>query len=298
MTKNPQPPRSWLAVEFEVGARQEDLASSVMIHQGARGCEIKPLEGDRILVHAVFDLPEASEEHVGDLKACLEEYGLGASLSSLRIKTVVEDDWLAQWKQGFEPFVIGDGLLICPPWRRDDLSPDAVAGRAVILIEPGMAFGTGLHATTRYCLRALQRFPTAARVLDVGTGSGILAIAAAKLKSEIAVDAIDNDRNALTVAQENVELNCVDDRVHLLLGTTDAVLGKQYDLLLSNLTCEDIVALLPHYLQLTATGGLIVCAGILLERLPLLEGALEGQPLTVIDKEIDGHWIGMALRRD
>lgn len=298
MTAKEELRRSWIAIEFEVGSDQEDLASWLMVRQGARGCEVKPLDTSRVLLHSVFELDDLPDEELQELKASLEEFGLAACLSSLRLKTVLEDDWLAKWKQGFEQFPVGDNFLICPPWLKDKLSKDELAQRRLLLVEPGMAFGTGLHATTRYCLRAIERHLRGPAVLDVGTGSGILAIAAALVNCECDITAVDTDPVSIRVAEENIELNNVTSRIRLVLGSTEAVNGKDFNTVLSNLTCEDIVALLPDYQDLTAPGAVIICAGILKEKLPMLERALEGSPFKLIEREIEDLWAGVVLRKD
>lgn len=298
MTAQDDQRRSWFAVEFEADSRQEDLASWLMISRGAKGCEVKPAEGSTVILHAIFDPADLPNGNLDRLKASLEEYGLSMCLHSLRVQTVLEEDWLAQWKQGYEPFPVGDKFIICPPWLREELTPQQVDSRHLIVVEPGMAYGTGLHATTRYCLRALEKHATGPAVLDVGTGSGILAIAAALICPRSTITAIDVDPVAISVARENIELNNVLQQVRLLTGSTEIVAGSVYQTVLSNLTCEDIVALLPDYLKLTGPGSIIICAGILTEKLPLLERALQGQPLSIIDREVDDQWVGLVLQRE
>jgi len=290
--------RRWLGVEFEAAADQEDLAGWLMMHCGANGCEISPAGQDRIRLHASFEEAALSDEHLQRLKSSLEEYGLASCLISLRVTAIPEEDWLARWKEGFEPFPVGDKLLICPPWFRDRLSTDLVGHRQVVMIEPGMAFGTGLHATTQFCLRALEQQRIRPNVLDVGTGSGILAIAAALLSPTCSVVALDTDPTSMRLARENVGLNGVGRQVRLAEGSTEIVAGCQFDTILSNLTCEDILALLPEYMDLASEGALIICAGILREKLPMLERALSKYPLDLVQQELGDMWAGLVLRKN
>jgi ribosomal protein L11 methyltransferase len=289
--------RSWAAVEFAVGAQQEDLAGWLAIHCGATGCQLTPLDGSQVLVHATFDRASLAEINVARLQEALEEYGLAAALKSLRVKIIQEEDWLAEWKKGFEPFPVGDSLVVCPPWGRDGLRADEAGARRLLVLEPGMAFGTGLHATTRYCLRMLERFAPGEDVVDVGTGSGILAVAAALLYPACRVTAIDIDPVALDVARANIRLSAVESRIELLEGSTEVLGDQAFDCILSNLTCEDIVALLQEYLRLLRPDGIVVCAGILAEKLPMLERAIEPYPLSIVDRELDGTWAGVVMRR-
>ncbi|MBI4534154.1 MAG: 50S ribosomal protein L11 methyltransferase [Candidatus Melainabacteria bacterium] len=289
--------RAWAAVEFEVAGEQEELATWLVMHCGASGCEIKPLGNARVLIQAIFDQPQLEDKDVSSIGVSLEEYGLAACLNSLRVKTILEEDWLAMWKKGFQPFVIGSTLLVCPPWSHDTLDDELVAQRRVLILEPGMAFGTGLHETTRYCLVALECMPVGQNVLDVGTGSGILAIGAALLYPDVQIVAVDIDPVAIKVAQENIELNGVGNRIELIDGGTEVLESQIFECILSNLTCEDIMALLPEYLRLLRPNGTVICAGILKEKLPRLESALENYPLLVVDRQVHGEWVGVTLKR-
>lgn len=174
--------RRWATVEFQTTPDNEDMASWLMVQCGATGCEILEIDPDGdIVVRATFDELELSDELLKNIQTSLEEYGLGQSLKSLRHKSVEEEDWLVKWKEGLEPFEVGNQFLVCPPWLLDKLTPEEIGVRKIIILEPGMAFGTGLHATTQYCLTAFEMQPHPQRVIDVGTGSGILAIASAML---------------------------------------------------------------------------------------------------------------------
>ncbi len=299
------PAKSWAAVVIEAHSDQEDLASWLLMQCGAQGCEFDPLNGSLVRIKATFDSPHLPDETWEKIKSSLEEYGLAESLKSLKRKDVVEEDWLAKWKEGFEPFRVGTKFLICPSWYLDETLIDKLPpieselseGRFKIYIDPGMAFGTGLHATTQFCLRAMESFPPKGKVLDVGTGSGILAIAALMLQPTSEIVACDTDGVACEYAQKDFELNGVDGRIELIEGSTDVVAGRRFDVLLSNLTCEDIVALLPDYSAMLNPEGVVLCAGILAERLPLLEKSLVGHPLRIIQSETVGQWVGLVLQK-
>ena len=297
MIENTKLKRQWALVEFEASADHEDLASWLMMQCGSIGCEILPADQGCVLVHASFDERELSHDQLHKIKTILEEYGLSSSLNSLRHKSVEEEDWLAKWKEGFEPFAIGDKFLICPPWDLESLTPEQSADRHVLVLEPGMAFGTGLHATTRYCLRALESQPAPLAVVDVGTGSGILAIACAMLHSSASVTGVDTDPVAIDVAKKNLQLNKMEGKIQLLLGGTEILGNRKFDLILSNLTCEDIVSLLPDYEQMLAPGGSVICAGILQEKLPLLETAMADRAWRKRNLELEGMWAGLTLYR-
>ena len=289
--------RTWAILEFEVGADYEEMASWLMIHNGASGCEVKPQADDKLLIQATFPESKISEADLRRLESALEEYGLSSSLRSLKVSSIEEQDWLERWKEGFRPFTIGKKLGICPPWLKDELDAELMKGRHVIYIEPGMAFGTGLHATTQFCMTAIECEPHIAEALDVGTGSGILAIASAFLNPSGKIIAIDIDPESIRTAKLNCELNGVLDRVELILGTTTAIHNRQFKHIFSNMTCEDIIALLPEYERLLLPNGIVFCAGILTEKLNLLEAALSARRWKILRNEQSGIWTGLTVGR-
>jgi ribosomal protein L11 methyltransferase len=297
MVEKEEGTRSWLAVELEVKAEQEELAGWLFMQCGAKGCQMMPKGTDEVVVSATFERADMPDSGLQELRSSLEMYGLAYALKSLRTRIVPEEDWLAEWKKGFEPFPIGDKFLVTPPWFLENLDPQLTSGRHVIVVEPGMAFGTGLHETTRYCLRVLPDHPEVQNIADIGTGSGILAIAAALLNPEAHIVAVDTDPAAIRVAAENCELNGVSDRIQLLESSTELLDDQAFDCLLSNLTCEDIIALLLDYLRILQPGGIVICAGILREKLPRLEAAIESYPLSIVHSDLTDMWAGVTMKR-
>lgn len=266
-----------------------------MIHKlGANGCELLPASDGKTIIQASFESNVFSQNNLSAVNAALDEYGLGESVGTLKVKTVEEEDWLAEWKRGFQPLPIGDKFLICPPWLEADLSAEQKA-RYVILIEPGLAFGTGFHATTQFCLQALEQLTNQKRIVDVGTGSGILAIGAAMLLPDATITAVEIDPEACKVARENLRLNKVDDRIVLIEGEPDKVREQKFDVILSNLTCEDNVALLPEYMTILEPGGQIIMSGILEEKAPRLRAAVQQHHLNIVRDESDRGWTGLVV---
>src|SRR5271156_6376310 len=201
--------RTWTIVQFELRPDHEEMAAWLMMHNGATGCEIKEAESDHILLQATFPQSSLKDEELRKQESQLEEYGLSSSLRSLKVSSLEEQDWLEKWKEGFQPFTIGGRVTICPPWWKEKLSENLQIGRHVIYIEPGLAFGTGLHATTQYCIRCIEKQGSIGSALDVGTGSGILAIACALIHPGSKVLALDIDPQAIKTARENLEINQV-----------------------------------------------------------------------------------------
>jgi len=288
--------RSWTSIEFETDVDQEELASWLMIGCGACGCEVKNLPGGKIVVTSSFETDALNSKTISELTARLEEYGFGESLRTFHIEKFANEDWLAKWKEGFEAFSVGSKIIVCPVWQRDQFEKSE--GKCVIIINPAMAFGTGLHATTQYCLKTIEKFDLNNRVLDVGTGSAILSIATALLYPRASIVALDNNAQAIENASENIQLNGLEDRIELLLAEPQAVQSRQFDSILSNITCEDIVGLLPDYLKMLAPAGKIICAGILKEKRPLLENAITKHNLCIVDQEEAGDWLGISLSNE
>ena len=287
----------WAVLEVTVSPDREDMICWVLIQSGAKGCEVIP-DGEEILVRASYSaLDVQADGAMQNIAALLEEYGFSDRIPYIKVKDLPTEDWLAKWKEGIEPFAVGELFYICPVWRKDDLESMDLSGRKVIFIEPGMAFGTGLHATTQYCLKAMGLYKPFGRILDVGTGSGILAIAARLISPSADILAIDNDPVAIENAGECLAANEMAGKVTLMTGTLEDVEESVFDMILSNLTAEDNAALLPDYIKLLSAGGKIICAGILSEKACLLEQAMTDLPLKIVHREESGMWTGLVLSR-
>lgn len=283
-------------VEFDVDARQEEMASWLMIQQGANGCQHISQNKGLVTLQASFNEDRLSPDRLDPLYAALDEFGLAAVGATLRINKLEEEDWLAEWKKGLQPIKLGENFLVSPPWFEGKIPAEDLKGRRVIWIEPGLAFGTGFHFTTQFCLRAIERH-LSARVLDVGTGSGILAIAVFLLKPEARIVAVETDPLACRIARETLELNESEKQIELIEGSTEKVAGESFDLILSNLTCEDNLALLPEYEQFLPVGGKVIMSGILVEKLPVLETSLLEHGFELLEKETNETWAGIVVRK-
>jgi ribosomal protein L11 methyltransferase len=177
------------------------------------------------------------------------------------VASVADEDWARAWRAHFAPLAIGSRLLVTPPW---ETPPDA-DGRLVLTLEPGRAFGTGQHGTTAGCLELLEALverARPARAIDLGTGSGILAIAAARLGVPMIL-AIDSDPDAIAAASANVERNDLSGRVTCAVGDAADVAAPAAPLVLANLLAAAHHALAPSYARLVAAGGTLVAGGCL-----------------------------------
>jgi len=256
----PAPPRFW---ELSVGAPEEisEGLTNFAWEHGALGVLEEEVGGESRL--RAFFPPEASAEV---LVARLREYLQGlrtlgfAARDDTRLSAVTDPGWAVAWRDHFQPRPVGARLLIAPPW-----DAPCVAGRTTIVIEPGRAFGTGQHGSTVGCLEMLERIAERerpSRALDLGTGSGILAIAAARL-GIARILAIDSDPDALANARTNVALNGVSERVTCSPGDVATLEAERAPLVLANILAAAHVRLASVYGSLVALGGLLVLGGVL-----------------------------------
>lgn len=211
----------------------------------------------------------------------------------LQVNRLAEEDWAEAWKKFFFVQRIGERIVIKPSWREYQPEPRDV----VLDLDPGMAFGTGLHPTTRMCLLACERLVThGMKVLDLGTGSGILAIAAAKLGAE-SVLGLDVDSVAAGVAARNVEMNGLVDRITTRQGSIEqAMTSEGYDLVLANIIASVIVDLAPSLQKVTRPGGVLVVSGIIQEREEWVREALLMSGLQIDETYSEGDWRAMVCR--
>lgn len=201
---------------------------------------------------------------------------------------VPDEDWLQAWRRDLKP-ALAPPFVVLAPWHRWE------GGEIPLVIEPGMAFGTGHHETTRLALMALARhLAPGERVLDLGTGSGILAIAAAKLGAEAL--GVDIDPTVLPQAEENAHRNGVS--VRFLEGSLEEALPYgPFDLLVANLFAELHQALAPRYREALAPGGRLLLTGILKEKAPLVREVLREAGLLPLEEAEEGEWVLLAHRR-
>jgi ribosomal protein L11 methyltransferase len=219
----------------------------------------------------------------------LQAFGL-RPVGALRVRTVDDADWLDAWKRHYVPQRIGR-IVIVPSWISHVAAPDD----GVIILDPGMAFGTGLHPTTRACLELLQEIvPMPARVLDVGAGSGILALAALRLGTGSAIG-YDTDSLAVTAANDNAVRNGLADRLEIRHGSLPTIADERFGLVAANLVAAVLVELAPRLADHVEPGGVLLAGGVITGRADEVVGALGAVGLTVTDRRDDGDWVALRL---
>lgn len=309
----------WAEVSIRTSHEETDLIAEIFHDVGASGVVIEdPEELNSYIESGLFDysdLPKAEQTNVVTIKAYLpvdEDLddrlrmfeqrvqdlakidGFDAQSCRIEWHTVQDEDWADNWKAYFHTEKVGGLIVIKPAWEDYEAGPDDI----VIDLDPGAAFGTGTHPTTAMCIRELESAVKGGmRVFDVGTGSGVLAVAAAKLGAGEVV-AMDYDRTAATVAQENVERNHVEDRV--TTGVSDllkAFTGKA-DLIIANIIADIVIRLFDELDEHLAEGGHLLASGIIDERVAdVTEAALAHG--FAIDKVIEENgWAAMVISRE
>lgn len=311
----------WVEVKVHTTTAGADLVSEQLMQEGASGTMVedradvpdpdKPngfweiIDPDLIqrmpedvVVHAWFEPDHRYADRMQALRDRLSQWRrmeLGMELGSLEIETqdVKEEDWAEVWKRFYKPFHAGRSLVVKPTWE----TYEAQEGDRIIEIDPGMAFGSGTHETTSMCLAFLEDYMTpGARVIDVGTGSGILAIGAALLGAR-EVLAIDIDPVAVKVARENVAHNCLEDRVQCVQGNLLEQRAEQCDLCVANIIADVICGFAGPLKAHIAPGGLFVCSGIIREREQDVLEALRQAGYELVEERKKGEWVAMISRR-
>lgn len=298
----------WTELSFSVPATKVDLVSDTLYAIDSVGINVEeraldtftvPDPDENIPSHyrikAYFAQTDATEPLIAEVIAALRPEVPDLTPEQITIAQIRQEDWAEGWKQHFSSLRFGKRLVVTPTWEQwPDEGEDAV-----VTLDPGMAFGTGSHETTRLCLQALaDRFdagPAPRSVLDVGTGSGILAIAAAKLGADRIIGC-EIDPDSSRVAAENVAMNGVAGPVEI----TDRLLeniGGRFDLVIANILAEENVRLARHLAERTADGGLLILSGILQEKEQfVIDGFADcGLPTPSILRE--GEWLCICYDR-
>jgi ribosomal protein L11 methyltransferase len=277
----------WYALDVTCEREAREAVEYALMEAGALGTEGSVAAGAEVeeteTVTAYFESPPEVERVRAALMDALRVYGLGsAGAREMRFREVLGRDWLAEWKKGWRPVYVGR-FVVAPPWS--EVAPEA--GQLVIRVEPGMAFGTGTHETTRLCLAAVEKHFRGGSFLDVGTGTGVLAIAAALMRPGARTDPL-----AVSVAEENARLNGVADRISFRVGSVEDTTPSA-DLVCANLTADVILPLLPALTA--ATCGRLVLSGILATQAEAVWARL--LELGAEDCEVarDGEWVAITV---
>ena len=244
-----------------------------------------------VLVHAWFTPDSSFADRMQALRSRCDELhhmDLGLDLGTLEISTlnVRDEDWAEVWKKFYKPFKAGRSLVVKPTWEHYEPQP----GDRIIEIDPGMAFGSGTHETTSMCLELLEdAMHGGESVIDVGTGSGILAIAALKLGAAVA-EGVDIDPVAVRTAGENAALNGVADKLTVLVGDLSDKASGTYDIITANIVANAILSLAPAVPGLMAEGATFIASGIIDSRKDEVIAGLKKAGLSVVEVKEKRGW--------
>jgi ribosomal protein L11 methyltransferase len=295
----------WLELSVEADVEAVEAVSEIL-GRVAAGTAVQPTRlirdpADELAVREDPSAPFVVTAHVPDESGSpelidrteralwhLQAFGL-RPVGPLQVRGVDDEEWADGWRAHYVPQRIGR-VVVVPSWMTEPLAP----GEVPIILDPGMAFGTGLHPTTRGCLMLLQATePMATSVLDVGCGSGILALAALRLGAERAV-AIDTDPLAVEATRANAERNGLAERVDVSTGSL-APAGERFGLVLANLVAAVLVALAEPLADHLAAAGTLLVGGIIEPRAAEVRTALESAGLRVVERRDDGEWVSLRL---
>jgi ribosomal protein L11 methyltransferase len=296
---------NWKLISIDTSEENADIVASVLMDAGAGGVEIKggsvpeatsdeyslpDAETDEVSVSAYFG-EDGADELAEALRARLDEIFPDAP-PSMTVTTVPDTDWNENFRRNFTAFRAAGCFIIKPSWEEYQAEKDDI----VLEIDPGMAFGTGDHESTRMCLELLQKYmTTGSSVLDVGTGSGILSIAAMKLGASRAL-ALDYDPVSVKVAAENAAVNGVvmEARQSDLLQNAD---GGPYDMVLANIVADILIRLNRGIAPLMTDGGIYILGGIIEERLKDVTDSLTANGFDIIETRAMAAWRAVAARK-
>ena len=254
--------------------------------------------GDDVKVTGYFEADGRLSDRIAFIESELRRLrgmDLGMDLGKLTHveKTVAEQDWTESWKAAFRPFRLGEHFVVKPSWEQCETRP----GDHVIEIDPGMAFGTGTHETTGLCVRLVEKYVKPGdRVIDIGTGTGILAIAAAHMGAK-PVLATDLDAVAVRVAAENVRINGFEGVIDVRCGDLLDVVQESGDVVIANIIADVIIMLARPVRERIADGGIFICSGISAERRGDVLHALDEADYELLDVLDQGEWCAMAARK-
>jgi ribosomal protein L11 methyltransferase len=299
---------SWLELMTAVEPEAVEAVAAAFAEHGHGVAIEQAVESSRDgdIVHLPPDAPVLVKTYLplqdlahAQRKARIEKavWALGRlrSVGPLQIRTLRESDWANAWKDHFFVQRITDRIVVVPSWREADY--EQKADDVVLLLDPGMAFGTGLHPTTRLCLRAAEELVTSGvRVLDLGAGSGILSIAAARLGAR-AVEAIELEPFAARVCAENVIRNGVEHVVTVREGTLEGPADEPFDLVLANITIKTLLELHALIAQQLGPGGRAVLSGVLEERADELLETLLAHGWRHERTEQEQDWVALVVSR-
>ena len=300
----PPPKKQWLAIAAtvtpelvepltELFSRHSQAAVAIEERGGYNPDEGEsPEPGAPVTVRAYLRDTPAGRRRYARIEIGHRLLSMITPIPPLRMEAIAEQDWATAYHAHFSLLRLGRRIVVCPPWIPYTAKP----GEVVVSLDPGLAFGTGHHPTTRLCLEALERLVhPGVSVLDVGCGAGILSIAAAGLGAS-SILAVDIDATAIRSTRRNTRLSGVPRRIRVLRGSLPLATPQQFDVIAANISAKVIGLLAPHLRQALAPHGVLLASGILAERRNEVVERLREVGLRVASQRQEGDWIALTAR--
>ncbi|MBQ3762297.1 MAG: 50S ribosomal protein L11 methyltransferase [Clostridia bacterium] len=308
----------WMKITVLTTTIASDMVSEVLIEAGSAGTMIEDKNdvqlnqrpegrwdiideeigrriGDDVKVSGYYPMDERASDTLASVKqrvALLRQQAPDIDLGKLEVlcATIDDEDWAENWKKSYKPFRLGKHIVIKPGWEEYEPEP----GDRIITIDPGMAFGTGTHETTGMCVSLVEEYVKPGdSCLDIGTGTGILAIAAAHMGASDIL-AGDIDPMAVRVAKENVEINGFGNKIRCECGDLLEIADKPVDVVIANIISDVIISIAAPVRQFIKPGGIFICSGIARERQDETIDALKKAGYARLDVRNDGQWTAVA----
>lgn len=279
----------YLEISISANEQQRELLIPTMLELGCVGFQETETE-----LLSYFNKSNWSEEKFNTLKVELKQIlQTISSNADIRLRELQEENWNEQWEQSIQPIEIGEKLVIKPSWASYENNDK----RIVIQIDPKMSFGTGYHETTRLTLQLLEKYLIPhCSLLDVGTGTGILAIAAVMLGAETAMG-IDIDEWSIENAKENVLANHVDEHVSISYTPLETLQYDSFHLVTANLTLNTNIEMLSEFHRLLKDNGILLLSGLLKTDREIMIEHLEKRSFKILEEQIENDWIAIAAEK-
>lgn len=308
--------KDWMEISISTTSEAVEAISGILYNTGVQGVAIEDPEDiefkkkhpgdwdyfdnnllkvkDYTLITAYYKYDEKFDESLEYIKKSidnLKDFGIDKGRGEVKVAKVNEEDWENNWKKYYKPTKVGNKIVIVPIWEEYTEKP----GEIIVKMDPGMAFGTGTHETTRMCIKMLEKYVNNSSVVfDIGTGSGILSITAKKLNAKQAIG-VDLDPVAVKSAKENIKYNNISN-IEILHGDLMDVISGKADVIVANIIADIIIPLSEQIKNFLNPDGVFISSGILKERKQDVVDKLEECNFNIEDVKEDGEWVCIAAK--
>lgn len=288
----------WVKIGVTISRESADAISNFLFELGAEAINIEEVNASSSITLITYfisdDLIGARVNQIRRFMDKLRLIGLETEPASIELESIKNKDWVQNSRSRFPPQRIGKHIVVASTWASEiDLNPDDM----LIQINPGMAFGTGHHPTTKLSIRLLEKSIKGGEIVaDIGTGSGILSIAAVMLGAK-RVEAVDINETAVSVARENAKLNGVNGKINVSVGQGLTNIHEKFHLIVANILTSILLPMIPQFFEHLKSKGKLILSGITMSEAYLIEDALKMHNFELIKKLVSEEWVGiLALR--